>query len=55
VNKRIVSHHWIVTHYTPDLSTLELKWGVYEETIIIYNVYNPILSLEPTNSAITTL
>jgi hypothetical protein len=55
VNKRIASHHWIVTHHTPDLSTLELKWGVHEETIIIHDVYNPVLSLEPTNSAITTL
>ncbi|KAI3053337.1 hypothetical protein CBS147353_11490 [Aspergillus niger] len=35
--------------------TLELKWGAHEETIIIHNVYNPVPSLEPTNSAITTL
>ncbi|KAI3054124.1 hypothetical protein CBS147353_11474 [Aspergillus niger] len=34
---------------------LELKWGAHEETIIIHNVYNPVPSLEPTNSAITAL
>ncbi|KAL3251841.1 hypothetical protein ABHI18_010431 [Aspergillus niger] len=36
-------------------STLELKWGAHEETIIIHNVYNPVPNIEPTNSAITTL
>jgi hypothetical protein len=55
VNKRIASHYWTVTYHTPDLSTLELKWGVHKETIIIHNVYNPIPSLKPTNSAITML
>jgi hypothetical protein len=55
VNKRIASHHWTVTHHTPDFSTLELRWGESEETIVIHNVYNPAPSLEPAHSAITTL
>ncbi|KAF4227803.1 hypothetical protein CNMCM8980_005984 [Aspergillus fumigatiaffinis] len=55
VNKRIASHHWTAIHHTPDLSTLELRWGEREETIIIHNVYNPMPSLEPANSAISTL
>ena len=27
INKRIGSSQWSVTHHTPDLSTLELRWG----------------------------
>jgi endonuclease/exonuclease/phosphatase family metal-dependent hydrolase len=55
INKRIPSHHWTVTHHTPDVSTLELQWGEQGETIAIHNIYNPVVAIEPTYSAITVL
>jgi hypothetical protein len=56
VNKRIDSRRWTVRHHTDDVRTLELTWGEEEEELIaIHNVYNPMPSLEPTNSAITAL
>ena len=55
INKRIGSSQWSVIHHTPDFSTLELRWGEKNETIAIHNVYNPIPTIEPTNSALPTL
>lgn len=55
INKRIGSSRWSVTHHTPDLSTLELRWGEEGETIVIHNVYNPVPAIESTNSALPTL
>lgn len=39
VNKRIDSSRWLVTHHTPDLSSLRLRWGEEEsEEIVIHNI-----------------
>jgi hypothetical protein len=56
INKRIEARRWSVTHHTPDLSTLQLRWGEEEnEEIVIHNVYNPVPSLEPANSTLPVL
>ena len=47
LNRRIASHHWTVTHHTPDLSTLELKWGAHEETIITHTSTTPSRASNP--------
>ena len=55
INKRIGGNQWSVTHNTPDLSTLELRWEKKDEAIVIHNVYNPVPTIEPTNNALPTL
>jgi hypothetical protein len=56
VNKRIEAKRWSATHHTPDLSTLQLRWGEEEnEEIVIHNVYNPVPFLEPASSTLPVL
>lgn len=56
VNKRIETKRWSVTHHTPDLSTLQLRWGDEEnEEVVIHNIYNPVPTLEPANSTLSML
>lgn len=56
VNKRIDSSLWSVTHHTPDLASLHLRWGEEgTQEIIIHNVYNPIPTSDPTNSTLPAL
>ena len=43
-----------VIHHTPDFSTLELRWGE-DETMVIHNIYNPVPTTEPMNSALPAL
>jgi hypothetical protein len=55
VNKRIESSLSSATHHTPDLRTLQLRWGEGNEEIVIHNIYNPIPTLEPANSTLPVL
>lgn len=55
INKHLPNSCWTVFHHSPNAASLEVKEQGSERILCIHNIYNPILTIEPTNSAIPTL